>query len=190
MDALWTILGIVVGWGLGELSSWWRDTRAKKETSKGVRTMVSLELDRNLSLLDEFWDKVGHYEGGETDKAQIKIQLARRFVAFPLPFWTRQMWESQFPLLSGALSDSEIGAVHQVHCDLESIGRIQEVMRSLGQEQNEALRGPPVSWIPSQGFDRGTPGLWAELERITESLLAKGNPLRSEGSQASGKGGS
>jgi hypothetical protein len=57
-EALFTILGTFIGFVLSEWAAKRREDRNEKKQAQSVRAIVSLEIDRNLGLLQDFWLQV------------------------------------------------------------------------------------------------------------------------------------
>ena len=62
--------GVVLGWWLNELSTRRREEQAEKRQDQNVRTIVSLEIDRNLALLSEFWTKLKEVDPSDSTPVQ------------------------------------------------------------------------------------------------------------------------
>jgi hypothetical protein len=176
-----TILGVVMGLGSSEVSNWRRDRRTKKRKINSTRTLISLENERNIELLKEFWYKLNGTE--EVDDDESKIKLAHRLIKMPMPSWNDIMWRKQASLLAITFEDKEIIAISSFNNCLEILRSIYTKLIDLDTKDREynstyAASGAKLSSIPrSNRFHEEAPGLWDEFEEITSKLIAKGNPL-------------
>ena len=75
-----TVLGVVMGLGSSELSNWRRDKKAKRRKINSTRTLISLENERNLELLKEFWYKLNISDEDEASEDESKIDTAHRLI--------------------------------------------------------------------------------------------------------------
>ena len=177
-----TCVGVVMGLASSELSSWRRDRKAKRRKINSTRTLISLENDRNLELLKEFWYKLNKTEG-EVENDELKIDMAHRLIKMPMPSWNDAMWSKQASLLAITFKDKEIIAVSSFNNCLEILRSIYSKLIDLDTKDREynstyASSGANLSSIPrSKRFHEEAPGLWDEFEKITLNLIENGNPL-------------
>lgn len=186
-----TIIGVIFGFTLNEVATRWREKRTERRQIRSVRALLRLEIDQNLALLRDFWTKVSDVGESERDREQdpdkLRSRLARRLLSFPFPRWSRQMWESQVPLLAIALSEAEIKQVQYLHGQLDRTTSICTTLSALASEEHEDQRAAGTApghgvrgafvFIASRNFHREAPGLYREIEQIVEDVLGKGNPL-------------
>lgn len=178
-----TILGVVMGLASGEISNLRRDKRKKRRKINSARTLISLENDRNIDLLKDFWYKLNKDEKGMTVGDDLKITLAHRLVKMPMPSWNEIMWRNQASLLAITFSDEEIISISSFNNCLELLKSIYSKLIDLDTKDREynsryALSGAKISSLPrSNRFKEEAPGLWDEFEKITLTLLENGNPL-------------
>lgn len=177
-----TCLGVIMGLASSELSSWRRDKRAKKRKINSTRTLISLENERNLELLKDFWYKLNKTDNeiGE----ELKIDLAHKLIKMPMPSWNNTMWSKQASFLAITFKDSEIIAVSSFNNCLEILRSIYSKLIDLDTKDREynsayASSGAKLSSIPrSNRFHEEATGLWDEFEEIALNLIEKGNPLK------------
>ena len=178
MPILATCLGVVMGLGSSELSNWRRDRKSKRRKINSTRTLISLENERNLELLKDFW-----YKLNKTDIDESKLDLAHRLIKMPMPSWNETMWEKQASLLAITFSDKEIIAVSSFNNCLEILRSIYSKLVDLDAKDREynstyASSGAKLSSIPrSNRFHEEAPSMWDEFEKIAVNLIENGNPL-------------
>ena len=179
-----TILGVVMGLASSEISNRRRDRRKKNRKINSTRTLISLENDRNIELLKDFWYKLNKEEGTEEIGDEYKINLAHRLIKMPMPSWNEVMWRNQASLLAITFSDKEIIAISSFNNCLELLKSIYSKLIDLDTKDREynstyASSGAKLSSLPSSNrFKEEAPGLWDEFEEISLNLLEKGNPLK------------
>ena len=178
-----TVLGVVMGLGSSELSNWRRDKKAKRRKINSTRTLISLENERNLELLKEFWYKLNISDEDEAGEDVSKIDAAHRLIKMPMPCWDNFMWRKQASLLTITFKDKEIMAISSFNNFLESIKSIYSKLLDLDAKDREfnstyASSGAELSLLPrSNRFKEEAPGLWDEFEEIAVGLIKDGNPL-------------
>jgi hypothetical protein len=178
-----TILGVVMGLATSEISNLRRDRRKKNRKINSTRTLISLENDRNIELLKDFWYKLNKEEETEAIGAELKIFLAHRLIKMPMPSWNEVMWRNQASLLAITFSDMEIISISSFNNCLEILKSIYSKMIDLDTKDREfnstyASSGAKLSSLPnSNRFKEEAPGMWDEFEEITLKLLENGNPL-------------
>ena len=178
-----TILGVVMGLATSEISNLRRDRRKKIRKINSTRTLISLENDRNIELLKDFWYKLNKDEENEAIGDELKIFLAHRLIKMPMPSWNEVMWRNQASLLAITFSDKEIISISSFNNCLEILKSIYTKMIDLDTKDREfnstyASSGAKLSSLPrSNRFKEEAPGMWDEFEEITLNLLENGNPL-------------
>ena len=189
IEAIFTIVGTIVGFALSELATIIREGRSEKRQSKSVKTIVKLEMELNLQMLREFWSRVTQFSEPEVDPDTRKRSLARQFfIEVPFPVFKREALESQLPLLAGALHEQEVVRVFQFYDHLSKLKLIESKLTTSMHEQREETRaatapgssgglGQVLAYYPPMPFDDSAPNLWDECERLVTQLLNEGNPL-------------
>lgn len=170
-----------MGLASSELSSWRRDKKSKRRKINSTRTLISLENERNLEVLKDFWYKLN--KSDEEEGEELKIALAHKLIKMPMPSWNDTMWSKQASLLAITFKDKEIIAVSSFNNCLEILRSIYSKLVDLDTKDREynstyASSGVSLSSIPrSKRFHEEAPGLWDEFEEIIVNLIEKGNPL-------------
>ena len=178
-----TMLGVVMGLASSEISNLRRDKRRKRRKINSTRTLISLENERNIELLKDFWFKLNKDEESEFIGDDLKIFFAHRLIKMPMPSWNEVMWRNQASLLAITFNEKEIISVSSFNNCLEVLKSIYSKLIDLDTKDREfnstyASSGAKLSSLPSSHrFKEEAPELWDEFEEITLTLLEKGNPL-------------
>ncbi|WP_232728016.1 MULTISPECIES: hypothetical protein [Methanobacterium] len=88
-----------MGLASSEVSNLRRDRRSKRRKINSTRTLISLENERNLELLKDFWFKINKVEEDGASDAESKIILSHRLIKMPMPSWNDLMWRKQASFL-------------------------------------------------------------------------------------------
>ncbi len=166
-----------------EISNLRRDRRSKRRKINSTRTLISLENEKNMELLKDFWYKLNKDVESEVAGEELKILLAHRLIKMPMPSWNEIMWRNQASLLAITFNDKEIISISSFNNCLELLKSIYSKLIDLDTKDREynstyASSGVKLSSIPrSNRFKEEAPGLWDEFEEITLNLIEKGNPL-------------
>jgi hypothetical protein len=172
-----------MGLASSEISNLRRDRRTKKRKINSTRTLISLENERNLELLKDFWFKLNKTEENDVEKDELKINLTHRLIKMPMPSWNDIMWRKQASLLAITFTDKEIIAISSFNNCLEVLKSIYSKLIDLDTKDRDfnstyASSGVKLSIIPrSNRFQEEAPSLWDEFEEITLKLIENGNPL-------------
>lgn len=124
IEALFTILGTIIGFGLSELATFFRKRREDKRFTESVKTILKLEIDLNLQMFGEFWSQVNQLNGAIEDLEARKRRLARRLIEVPLPALRKEALQSQFSLLAWAISEQEVIQVFQFY---DRLGKLETI---------------------------------------------------------------
>jgi len=169
-----------------EISNLRKAKRKRRGKINSTRTLISLENDRNIELLKDFWFKLNdadELEQSESEGDQLKIELAHKLIKMPMPSWNDTMWNKQASFLAITFEETEIIAVSAFNNCLESLKSIYSKLIDLDAKDREynstyASSGISLDSIPrSNRFKEEAPYLWDEFEKITLNLIDKGNPL-------------
>ena len=172
-----------MGLASSEISNLRRDRRSKRRKINSTRTLISLENDKNMELLKDFWYKLNKDAESEVVGDELKILLAHRLIKMPMPSWNEIMWRNQASLLAITFTDKEIISISSFNNCLELLKSIYSKLIDLDTKDREynstyASSGVKLSSFPrSNRFKEEAPGLWDEFEEITLNLIEKGNPL-------------
>lgn len=181
-----TILGVTMGLVSSEFSYWRRDRKTKNRKKNSTRTLISLENERNLELLKEFWYKLNKEDNRAEDDDDRKRELAHLLIKMPQPSWNNVMWSKQASLLAITFTDEEIIEISSYNNCFEVLNSIYTKLLDLDNKDREynssyASSGVDMSYLPrSNRFHEEAPSLWDEFEKITLNLIRKGNPLNQE----------
>ena len=189
------VFGIFFGFILSEIGNWIHEKSKEKKQSESVRTIISLEIEQNLSLLENFWKKLNNFTKEEKDediedKDSIPTKLAYRFIEMPKLNWNHKFVDSQLSFMSLAFNKDEINKIMNFHSQLDAIAEIQKKLSSIKNKADEKgyIRGSQIksadivgplvaSYTSNSTFIKKVPKLWGECERIVLEVLDKGNPL-------------
>jgi hypothetical protein len=187
IEALFTLLGTILGFALSEFSTWRRESRNETRQAKATRTIVSLEIDLNLEFLKEFIEQANQINLEKSDLQERKKSMARFFTEFPFPNWSKEAFTSQLPSLPLALSEQEVVKVFQFYDRLQRIDIIRNDLLAALDIQKSELEAATISkgyfrqlaYSPNKPFDDKASNYWDEGKSLAAQLLAKGNPLKS-----------
>lgn len=182
-----TIIGGVFGFILSEISTRRRELREEKQRALSVRTIVSLEIERNLESLRGFWKTVKPQT--ESAESRSPREAGRELVNTTLPPFSREALNSQLPLLALALKPEQIAPVFQFYDSLSAIQAIRRELATALDDQNQEVakfrasqsapgQTPGLLYAPRTPFDTKIAQVWPEVERLAETALAGGNPLK------------
>lgn len=166
-----------------EISNLRRHKRSKRSKINSTRTLISLENERNIDLLKDFWYKLNKSEEYEAEDEDLKIELAHKLIKMPKPSWNNVMWSKQASFLPITFNDKEIIAVSSFNDCLDALKSIYTKLIDLDTKDREynstyASSGVKLSSLPrSNRFNEEAPSLWDEFEKITVNLIENGNPL-------------
>lgn len=196
------IIGLFIGFILTETGNWIHEKSKEKKQSKSVRTIISLEIEQNLSLLKDFWSKLkpivqekqknnidNELEEAERKKL-IASEFSNKFIEMPKLNWNHKFVDSQLSFMSLAFNKDEINKIMNFHSKLDAIAEIQKKLSFIKNKADEKgytrasqiksadIVGPLVaSYTSNSTFIKKAPELWGECERIVLEVLDKGNPL-------------
>lgn len=186
VETLFTILGTILGFVLSELSTRYRESRNEIRQAKSTRTIVSLEIDLNLEFLREFIEKANQINWENKSVEERKKFLARFFMEYPFPDWSKEAFTSQLPFLPNVLSEQEVIKVFQFYDRIQRIDVIRSELLLALQLQNSEVQAATKNnhmgfremyYIPNTPFNDKASSYWDKGKSLAAQLIAKGNPL-------------
>ena len=185
LTVLGTISGVITGFLLNEINT----RRKEKRQIQSVRMLISLEIDKNIEMLYDLWDKVNKIDPDNENEDKM-TNSEYKLINLPSTYWKNESWKSQISFLPIALNKDEIRKVNDFYDDIENIKSIQLSLLSLAEEDAKGWRavnskhGMFISYkdlpVFPEAFKQRAPALWAEFEKITLKLLENRNPLSKE----------
>ena len=130
--ALIGLLGVAVGFGLNELSSWLRRRAEAKQKSKSVRRFLQLEIEQNLFGLLEVINRLEEQERAK--RGPTEVVMPQFLASMSVPTWSTQVWQSQIAFIPDALNILELQRAYDFYSDLECVN---ELIRSLADNEQQ-----------------------------------------------------
>jgi len=137
------------------LLNWFWLLYSDHKTGVRVRTMLSIELEENLTALRVFLSAAENHVTLPASPLG-NVQLGDQLAIAPLPTWKHDVWDRLVASIPSALGEHKIMEVHQVHVDLEELTRLK---------------------MSSRGVSSGH--VWCDnFKTQINALLQRGNPLK------------
>lgn len=110
------------------------DTPREQENYANVRIAISSEIDFNLSLLENYWNRIN---SKITFKESVlrNIEERKSFLSTDMPSWKKEAWTSLLPDATKALTKEEFEEVNNFYLSLDKLTQLKnssEYVRQLG----------------------------------------------------------
>jgi hypothetical protein len=178
-----TLAGVIAGFVLSLLGTWGLDTLRTRRQAAAVRTMIRLELARNVQALETFWNLIPPYvepeKRGEDEEDfhfdiwTIRLRRAEAFVRSPLPRLSRVAWEGQVAAIPEALTGEEIERVDGFYGAIDAILAIRTTLTRAAdadERKGGGLHGSANEPTVNEQIGK----LWPRLEQTVATALEKG----------------
>jgi hypothetical protein len=153
-----TILAAVIGAVAGFvvwLFNWFWTLFSERKSRIRIRTMLSIELEENLTALRSFY-ATAQSQATLTATPLAKMQQRDYLTTADLPAWNHAFWNGLVTSVPFALRPHEIRAVYGIHCGLDELSRLR---------------------ASSAGLNSGLE--WRDaFEDLIKRLLEAGNPVK------------
>ncbi|NLJ37860.1 MAG: hypothetical protein GX432_03750 [Candidatus Atribacteria bacterium] len=147
---------------------------------------MSLEINKNISILREFWNSIIEFKELGEDEVLQKEKMARRLLDMPIPSFSKNYFESQMHLLTYGLSDVEIISISKHYEKLKRLETIRDKYQEFAVEQKNdwnlvsgGSRVVPISkaWGVPRKFSANAAILWDEFQRLILDVFEIGDPI-------------
>lgn len=183
--SLTTLGAVILGFVLGQLAELIRSKRADRKLKGSTRTLVELEVERNRSLLSDYWRHVivsSDSWRGE-DGALNYIKVARAVIKFPFPPVGKSVWLASFNNLASAYSSRELPALwssHEVfdqlrllHGQMEFLNRDSADVGRYTESRSDLPTGILSQLVGSAHFASGAEHLAQQFETQMRNVLGQ-----------------
>ncbi len=139
-DAGIAIVSVLLGVVADRLLTVFLERSSEKEQLSRVRTLLGLEIDRNLSEVRKIRDELAQYKEGleaQLTEVEMSLQLARKLARIPWPGWIRTAWEGRTALISAALTSSQIAHIHKLHTRLDALTSVRDMLARTDVEDRD-----------------------------------------------------
>lgn len=157
------LVGVVIGFVLEVVRSWWSDRHESKEQAKAVRTIIQCELKHNMEVLRRF-----EYQSKSFYQAESKTRAFNYRKAFTSPGFSYKVWESQLSLVGAFLTESKLQQLFEFYDYLGHLDSLQ--LKSVEADINSAMWLSLVNCMYSDVqklIERGCPSL-VELPKTNQ----------------------
>jgi len=197
--------GIILGFFLSLVATWWQEGRKKREQKESVCTLLRLEISQNLARLEDFWQNrvLQLPDDGSYEPEEIEFLRRVNFIHELAPEWLHVMWESQASNAPMALTKVQLQQVFDHHTNLARFTKLRALLAEVLQPSFALARykahlnvppdkrqklvrdwqielGQPTNIIHLgvlEDFNKSTLALWGECETIYVEQHTRGNPL-------------
>lgn len=135
-----TAFGVVLGFLLSKLGDLWKEHRSDKKTSTSVRTLISLETERNKGSRVDYWTKVGEsHETWSSQEGEFSWgELASSISGVPFPVLPRRCWESNLQYVAAVYSESEIETYWELYAAFSKLETLWGHLVKLDTDRKES----------------------------------------------------
>lgn len=180
------LVGIIIGFVLNEISYIIREKRRNKIQKKSVSVIIKPEIDCNLSILTNYWNRLTNNNVPSKKSEELKLDYCRNLTEFPDFIFSRVSLDSQLYLLGKHYSDIMINEIVSVYYGLDKLVNIKNELAYLLSLQDEKVEqykfkqthGYKIDNLPPKfSFNEKAPELWNEFSKIATKIIEKGNPF-------------
>lgn len=182
MRSVTTLGAVLLGFLLGQTSEWFKSRRKAKKQRESVRSLIELETNNNLSLINNFWNAIlGRKESWNSEDGSFPYaQLADQASRVPFPPLTTDAWRANLSEVATAYVESELKAMWKLQRELD---RIFSLHTFFCESQNErrnssrfthAVHGSSTigAMISGFGFSDSVREPAREFKELIESVSA------------------
>lgn len=172
------LVGAVAAFGLTAASALVSSWFSNRQQAQSVRTLLSIEIEQNLELANEFWSKIKNLNDGHV---YDEPELCSRMISLPLPKFSDKVFNSQLPLLTSALKPNQIKQTCLFYDNLNRISPIYSKLDFLYKSYQDSFTSSGIlARHADMRFSQNAPQIWDEVEAFFTSILVTGNPLQSK----------
>lgn len=140
-DFIIPILYILVGAVIGLGFDWLKIFLKNKEINKSVRTLINLEIDKNKTLLKDYWETVSSHESYWFEHNEFKyMTLANVINDVPLPLLGKIAWDKNFNFLPKVYKSKRLKDIWSFYENLELLIQLKEHLFFIENENENIVK--------------------------------------------------
>ena len=105
ISALSSLIGVILGFVLGQFADWFKSSRRLKRQQKSIRQIIFLEIEKDYRALSLFWEQI-------KTSAKVLDEMPADPAEDPIAYYIAK---TPFPYLSTAVWDSNLTHISQVY---------------------------------------------------------------------------
>jgi hypothetical protein len=187
MEAVYALLGTILGFVLSEISQFIRDNRTESRKEKALRKILKSEFEFNLLNIRKYKAEIDKIIVDEIDPKIMRIKKARRIIDILFPGIRNIVFEGQLENIATLLHKDEVERSLSFH----ELLRIEESFRN---EFHKSYKQQKDEWDLASGgsgmvsidrsfglthkLDKSAIENWDEYYGILCRIIESGNPIR------------
>jgi hypothetical protein len=186
MEIVAAIIGVILGFGLSELSQWWRETRKETSHLNTIRHLLGIEIQHNLDIVVEIRRAI--MESKPESEGDAIVHRCQRFAGQIFPDFHDRAFVSQSSGLVSSLT-VETTARMFTHYDLiNAMEALRKKMEFADAQQDQAwmMAGGGRSSVtirlgesgPDMIFNKSCAYFWKKLDQLLTDIERNGNPMK------------
>ncbi len=153
------------------------EVRQRREQERNAATLLSLEVTRNQAALAKFWNEINALDekgAAAGNEEHLSGMAYGGLLARVLPHWSFVRWERMPSEALATLDAKTLAELDSIYGDLHIITDLYAQLVTLLPDEREQLKNDRFwynrfAWMHS--------GIYAQLNRVVERVLAARNPL-------------
>lgn len=185
ISALSSLIGVVLGFALGQFADWFKSSRRLKKQRKSIRQIIFLEIEKDYRSLSSFWEQIktsaNVLNEMPTDPAEHPV--AHYIAITPFPYLSTAVWDSNLTQISQVYNSKEIKkiwnfyeAVFQLDNLSKGIAHLRESAH-LGRNSESGSLFPTGKIAASMEFSSDSEKPVKLFVKIIEDILQNHSPI-------------
>jgi len=181
-NIIYLIIGALIGGITGFGFDWLKAHRESKRINKSVITLINLEIEKNKTLLKDFWEIVSKHESSWFENNQFQYDtLANVINDVPMPIINKIAWDKNFNMLPSVYKSKQLKSIWNTYENFELLNQLKEHLFFITNKSDNFLKIEYPSnkkgldiirdIIKSQYFKDDARELAQKFKEIIESLI-------------------
>jgi hypothetical protein len=141
ISALSSLIGVILGFVLGQFADWFKSSRLVKRQQKSIRQIIFLEIQKDYRLLSLFWEQIKNSAKivNEMPADPAEHPIAHYVAKAPFPYLSTAVWDSNLTHISQVYNPEEIKKIWDFY---EAVLQLDNLSKSIKHLRESAyLRG-------------------------------------------------
>jgi len=140
ISALSSLIGVILGFVLGQFADWFKSSRRLKRQRKSIRQIIFLEIEKDYRSFSSFWEQIKTSAKvlNEMPADPAEHPMAHYIANTPFPYLSTAVWDSNLTQISQVYNSKEIKKIWDFY---EAVFQLDNLSKGITNLRESAYLG-------------------------------------------------